>query len=278
MIKTYRQWIDNNFILKHPLHLHHQSTSRTLNSFVNKVIAPMFENFLRTYCSHIQKKDLTFPNLSITNHELEILDIPSEVQTLQTNYIYTIYTTPLNNHPFVVFGELNASFCHIIIPLGNRLGHIDINDVYPLIPYLTNIELEVMRQILIKCIVVRQKNMIYSPKYSIMNCGIINDCIRKINEIEHSTSITNEKKKQLIQATEVFYNDKIRVLLDRFFVILGSGEYNDALRFLKGEYNNYFEMNGLSSIFINSKELIGHLQIFINLFHLFHTLRDYKKV
>lgn len=284
MIKTYRQWIDNNLILKHPLNIK-INTRLSLENYIHTIIHPMFQTFLSNYCIFIQKKDTSYPNLSIINYEIDTLNInekphTNKKQSLKSSksnhYIYTAYTVPLNNHPFIVYGNINTSFCHIVIPLGNRLGHIDINDIYSLIPYFSKIELTIMREMLVKCIIIRQSNIIYNPKYSVMNCNIINECINKINEIENSLLITSEKKKELKLATETFYNDKIKILLDRFFFILGLGQYDDALKFLKGEYNRYFTMNGLSAIFINSKELIGHLQIFINLFHLYHTLRDYK--
>jgi hypothetical protein len=84
------------------------------------------------------------------------------------------------------------------------------------------------------------------------------------------------RKQALINETEQFFFDKIRLLLDHYFVILQEGRFDDAMKFLRGEYNRFFKNKGLTEIFINSKDLVGHLEIFIHLYKLYKLVRDYK--
>lgn len=251
---TPRQWIDTNLFIKLPLH----ATSSSL------VIDTYFNDFLQKYCINLQSIDPTFPLLLVEN------------VTTEKNY-KTYYTYPFNNHPFIIYQtpESNQQPYILVIPFGNRFGQVNINTLYPLLPYFTIIEKDALLQLLIKSIVVRQFNLVLHPKYSVMNCYIVNECIAKINNI-YMLDTSSDKKAALIDETERFFFNKIRLLLDHFFVILQESRFDDAMKFLRGEYNRFFVNKGLSEIFINSKELVGHLEIFIHLYKFLHTLRTFK--
>ncbi len=251
---TPRQWIDSNLFIK--VNLDTQKLS----------VVAYFKSFLLNYCSNLQTIDNTFPHLVLENSE-----------TLQTNGLVCniLYTYPFNNHPFMMFAPINTpSNYTIIIPLGNRVGQANINTLYPLISYITTTERHALFQLIIKSIVVRQKNLVMHPKYSVLNCYIINECINKVNDIIILRE-SDSKKQALIEETENFFFDKIRLLLDHYFIILQEGRFDDAMRFLRGEYNRFFKQKGLNEIFINSKDLIGHLEIFIHLYKLYKLVRDY---
>ena len=252
---TPRQWIDTNLFIKVGL-----DTSKTS-------IDTYFKTFLLRYCDNLQSIDPTFPLLVLENNEIVV------THGLQC---HVLYTYPFNNHPFMMFAPLKTPTDYtIVIPLGNRIGQANINTLYPLVPYLTTMERHALFQLIIKSIVIRQHNLVSHPKYSVLNCYIINECINKVNTI----ALMNEsmvRKQALINETEQFFFDKIRLLLDHYFVILQEGRFEDAMKFLKGEYNRFFKKQGLNEIFINSKDLIGHLEIFIHLYKLYMLVRDYK--
>jgi hypothetical protein len=252
---TPRQWIETNLFIK-------------VTIDPNKTnIDTYFKLFLIRYCQNLQAIDNTFPLLVLENSEIVV------THGLQCHILYTY---PFNNHPFMMFSPLKEPTDYtIVIPLGNRVGQSNINTLYPLIPYLTTIERNALFQLIIKSIVIRQQNLVTHPKYSVLNCYIINECINKVNAI----ALMNEsavRKEALINETEKFFFDKIRLLLDHYFVILQEGRFDDAMKFLRGEYNRFFKNKGLTEIFINSKDLVGHLEIFIHLYKLYKLVRDYK--
>ena len=253
---TPRQWIDTNLLIKVKLDA---TTPTAINNY--------FKTFLLRYSDSLKGHDNTFPLLVLENTE-----------TIQTNGLvcHIFYTYPFNNHPFMMFSSLKSPTDYTItIPLGNRVGQANINTLYPLIPYLTVTERNALFQLIIKSIVIRQKNLVMHPKYSVLNCYIINECVNEINRIVLSSESAS-KKHELVDKTENFFFDKIRLLLDHFFVILQEGRFDDAMKLLRGEYNRFFQKQGLTEIFINSKDLIGHLEIFIHLYKLYKLVRDYK--
>lgn len=263
---TPRQWIDTNLFIKVKLDAKVNSKSSIEN---------YFKTFLLRYCDNLKTIDDSFPLLVLDNTEI-----------IHTNGLqcYIFYTYPFNNHPFMMFSlslslagskESATTDYTIAIPLGNRVGQVNINTLYPLIPYLTVIERHALFQLIIKSIVVRQKNLVMHPKYSVLNCYIINECVNEINRIAISSE-SSSKKQVLIDQTEKFFFDKIRLLLDHFFSILQEGRFEDAMKLLRGEYNRFFRKQGLTEIFIDSKDLIGHLEIFIHLYKLYKLVRDYK--
>lgn len=253
-MKPYRSWIDSHFIIKVKLaHI----TDSTLDEY--------FNSFLKSYVDSLRLADPTLPPLVIEN-------IESQTNAGINYRIY--YTYPFNNHPFLIYWTKESTTIHLVISLGNRIGQINFNVVYPLIPSLTGIERRAIIMLVIKSIVVRQSNLMYHPKYSVLNCNIVAECNNKVNIIIAS-KLDDIKKHQMIAEINKFYLDKIKLLIDQYFIILQNKKFDDAMKFLKGEYNRFFISQGLTEIFIDSANLVGHLEIFIHLYKLLNTIHDW---
>jgi hypothetical protein len=254
------KWIHENLILSFPY---------SNNSKIDTALLDVkFNKFLKSYYTNLKRIDVEFPILTVDY---------IEEYTANNVYYRIYYTYPFNNHPFLIYIVKSDAIKEyaIVVPIGNRVGQVNLNVIIPLVPYFTPIERIAMIELTIRSIAIRQYNLITHPKYSILNCYIIGECIDKVGLINQSP-LSTDRKEKLINETEIFFINKIHILLDRFFVILNENKLDAATRFINGEYNRFFVNQGLSKIFINSKDLIGHLEIFIHLYRLLHMLKNYK--
>ena len=55
--------------------------------------------------------------------------------------------------------------------------------------------------------------------------------------------------------------------------LLGAREYDEAWEFLKGTRGQYAGKQRLNTFFKNTKSIIGHLEIFVSLYEIFHMAR-----
>ena len=60
-----------------------------------------------------------------------------ETVVQKPNFYIPIYTRPLYNHPFLVFGSLADNFFTILVPIGNNTGHLKIDTINNVAHYLT---------------------------------------------------------------------------------------------------------------------------------------------
>ena len=98
-------------------------------------------------------------------------------------------------------------------------------------------------------------------------------CVRKTSEI-YQMNISNKEKQDLLSEANLFYVDKGIKLISKYFSLLDDKEYNEAFLFLKGDKGKYFNKTRMNTFFRNNKQIVGHLQVFINLYKLYDKLRN----
>lgn len=250
-----RQFIENNiiFTFKHDKKLpENEKIKKTLETF---------SVFLKKYYELIQQHDQSFPTLKIKNTQL--IKKPN-----QTNMYYMfVYTMPYNNHPFIIYGNLFKKQYRIIIPFGDKLGQKNINNYENYIEDFKKNELIAILLLLNRTIHIRKENILNNPKFSLLNCDMITNCIKNVNEI-NKMRISGDNKQKKIAALKKYYKDKALTLLNTYFDLLKLDKVPEAKYLLEGKKNNskYNYKSRINTFFNNTKETQGHLKIFIPLY------------
>jgi len=97
-----------------------------------------------------------------------------------------------------------------------------------------------------------------------------------MNEIAKMRVSTVEKKK-LIVHYQVYYQEKAIKFIGKYFELLEGKEFNEAFLYLRGSRGKYFGKQRLNTFFKSSKQIVGHLQIFIHLYQVLHLLYEKKQ-
>lgn len=190
--------------------------------------------------------------------------------------IITIILTKSNtNHPYMVFSDMRTNIISFFIPFGNGNFQVEF-------PYLENSimnnELNKSEAYLLSLffqqnILVRKNTMLKIDQFSLLNCKNISNCVKKMNEIK-KMRINLIKKKELQNYYNQFYRDKAVKFLMKYFTLLDEQDYQEAFLFLRGERGKYRGRERLNTFFKNSKQIVGHLQIFISLYKYMFQLRN----
>ena len=78
---------------------------------------------------------------------------------------------------------------------------------------------------------------------------------------------------------KVYYEEKAIKFLQKYFTLLESRDYIEAFLFLKGKNSKYFGRQRLDTFFVDTKGIIGHLEIFVSIYEIMHDIIDrYKSV
>ena len=98
-------------------------------------------------------------------------------------------------------------------------------------------------------------------------------CVRETNKI-YKMRISNKEKDKLISKEKIKYMNKGVKLISKYFELLDSKDYKEAFQFLRVSKGKYFNHTRLNTFFKDNKQIIGHLQVFINLYKLYDKLRN----
>lgn len=200
------------------------------------------------------------------------------------NYIFIVsYTKTYTNHPYLTYAKITDSFITILIPFGKEYGQISFNDVFNIIDGIDDDKPTLMQYIAmyiltLKTINIRQSGILMSDRYKILRCGAISHCKDKMRQLAKTYNQTSKEYTELVEYYKNFYYEKGKDLLIKYFNALKDGDFNDAYAFLKGSggiKNKYFGRERLNTFFINTSDVIGHLQIFIPLYEILHELSAY---
>jgi hypothetical protein len=147
-------------------------------------------------------------------------------------------------------------------------------DVYQsVIPECNIAELEAIYLLLDKTIYIRKKGILDSRQFSLLDCSNISNCQKKMQEINKMQIGTTEKQ-ELKAQYENAYLHKALDFLKYYFDLLSSKEYDEAWEFLKGNRGKYQGRQRLNTFFKNTRSIIGHLEIFVSLYEIFHMARE----
>jgi hypothetical protein len=189
------------------------------------------------------------------------------------NYIYAVVLTKTNtNHPYMMFLDINKNFITFLIPFGKDYKQADMDLYANAIDEVNSIELEAIYLLLDKTIYIRKKGILESKQFSLLDCSNITNCQKKYHEID-KMSISLTQKQELKAFYKQQYLHKALDFLKYYFDLLDAREYDEAWEFLKGDDGKYQGRQRLNTFFKNTKNIIGHLEIFISLYELFNRTK-----
>ena len=216
------------------------------------------------------------------NNYIEVRECKLYTMSNLPTYIFTIiYTKTNTNHPYLLFYNLNDTTITFILPYGGEYNQIDKITYYNAILEANMVEATAILILLEKTIFIRKYAIIESNQFSLINCNNISNCVKKMNEIDTMNLSLESKDKLKIQYND-FYLHKALDFLKYYFTLLENNNLYDAQLFLKVDKNKHnnnqkyykYKKQRLDTFFNNTKQIIGHLEIFISLYELFHTTKN----
>ena len=208
-------------------------------------------------------------------------------------YFMIAYTLTHSNHPYLIYFNLDDKYVNVLIPIGKDYQQININEYIDIIQtininpinnktkkqYKYNINSPTILVLAIYSLldetIIMRKTGLVDSKYSILTCDSMTLCINKAREINKMKISENEKQK-LYKTIYDYYRKKGIELLQNYFKLLESKNYSEAYSFLKGglvKFDKYYGKTRLNNFFKNNKTIIGHLEIFISLYEIIHSVR-----
>lgn len=208
-------------------------------------------------------------------------------------YFMIAYTLTHSNHPYLIYFNLDDKYVNVLIPIGKDYQQININEYIDIIQtininpinnktkkqYKYNINSPTILVLAIYSLldetIIMRKTGLVDSKYSILTCDNMTLCINKATEINKMKISENEKQK-LYKTIYDYYRKKGIELLQNYFKLLESKNYSEAYSFLKGglvKFDKYYGKTRLNNFFKNNKTIIGHLEIFISLYEIIHSVR-----
>ena len=228
---------------------------------------------IKTYMSLKAQQFLQYHNKNLEYNE-------SQIYTLNFlyRYIFLVFLTKTNlNHPYLLYINLDDYVLNFLIPIGKEQKQADINDYSDAINISNVYDLSAIYILLDKTIYIR-KYATLNLKFNLLDCNNISNCIKKMHEINKKRISTNQKHELKIKYNEYYINKAIDIL-KKYFDMLENKDYEEAKLFLRGggtgaHYKSkYFGKVRLNTFFKNTKNIIGHLEIFIVMYQLLHQAR-----
>jgi len=243
---------------------------QTIQNVVSQIAgSDDFITKLKIYMTSRANQFITSHNKYLAFKEYEIYK-----SSVLPNYIYAIVITKTNlNHPYMMFLDINSKFITFLIPFGKDYKQADMDAYRNAIPECTTPELEAIYLLLDKTIYIRKKGIIDSRQFSLLDCAYISNCQKKIHEIDKMRVSTAEKQELKARYRDAYLH-KALDFLKYYFNLLGSREYDEAWEFLKGTKGRYQGRQRLNTFFKNTRSIIGHLEIFVSLYEIFHMARE----
>ena len=218
-----------------------------------------------------------FLNYYYNSNTLEYKESQIYTFSFLPNYIFLVFITKTNtNHPFLLYIDLNGNKLNFLIPIGKEKKQADILEYSESITNCNIYDLSAIYVLLDKTIYIR-KYATLNLKFNLLDCDNISNCIIKMRSIDKQKISSYQKNELKIKYNEYYLKKAIGVL-KKYFDILESKDYDEAYLFLKGSNNSryknkYFGKERLNTFFKNTKNIIGHLEIFIILYQLMHKAR-----
>lgn len=208
--------------------------------------------------------EVIYKSINLIFKKLIILKIDIDKNTPYKNIIYfTIYTAPERNHPIIAYCFLkNPENIILIRPIGKKRQYIDIDLFESFIKkksiskILSKEDIFALYLSVIKSIIIRKKELMFSKDHSLLNCYNIKGCMTQIKKTKNNT------EKQIVINK---FNDKVKILLISYFTHLENKNYDLAEKILgTSKYSN----SDVNIILRKKKKIRGHLEIFIYLYKL----------
>jgi hypothetical protein len=254
--------------------LRFKETTKIEKAIKNTYVVNGNDNYnekLKTYMTLKAIQFLQYHNKSLEYNE-------SQIYTLNflPRYIFLVFLTKTNvNHPYLFYINLDSNMLNFLIPLGKEKKQSDIDDYIDAINTSNTYDLSAIYILLDKTIYIRKYSTL-NLRFNLLDCNNITNCIKKMREIDKQKISTTQKYVLKTKYNEYYINKAIDIL-KKYFDILDKKDYDEAHLFLKGggfRYKSkYFGKERLNTFFKNTKNIIGHLEIFIVMYELLHQAR-----
>jgi hypothetical protein len=223
----------------------------------------------------VQAIKILFPNVTVSNYKFH--ESPAELRPRGVHFA-SVFTVPESNHPLVVFAMQKDTHIYIVRPYGRAEGHVDINTFESFadrryLNEMSTIEYYALFLLFEESMRIRKQEIIISDRYSLIDCNNIKQCRLKFDQITKANMSAAEKKKAYDYYNE-YYKKKAVVFLLKYFTLLEQQNYKEAFNFLRGKNSDYFGKQRLDTFFIDSKGIVGHLQIFITIYQFMYSIID----
>lgn len=179
------------------------------------------------------------------------------------------------NHPWVAACNINTNYFEVYRPFGRDLGQITIEQFKAILKdtNFTKAQYYGFYTLFNENMRVRKEEMIYNPRHSLIKCDNIKQCLLKKKAIEKSRKTPASKIAEL-EKYKAFYEKKSISFILKYFTMLDARDYEEAFAFLRMKNGKYYGKQRLDTFFVNTGEIIGHLQIFIEIYKLIYLVID----
>jgi hypothetical protein len=220
----------------------------------------LFTNFLKYY--HKINREIN-PSLTL----LTLKSYKKIESSDKKHFFIHVITVQENSHPFSIFGTYNDTIIYIMVPIGGKIGQYNLSKLN--IKILSNIQKFALFNLLKLTIKLREANI---NKYTIkhIHCANIKPCIQeKKKYLKNGIKLNNTDITKLNNK----YYKIISVLIKTFMGLLKTDEFTKATDFLLKDTKKNICLKNYFLNSTNSKELIGHLKIFIEIYKTIYLLR-----
>ena len=235
------------------------TNSKNKTQHREKVIK-IFEKFKIHYINEICKKTINI--LQTKNVKL--------IESINKKKFFIIVTTnPYQNHPFILYGDYADDEFKILIPLGHKVGQIDIKKIKKLLKHMNSFDKLALFHLLDNTLEIREKNIfvyteiLRNTPSSLFYCNNIIVCKDTIGKIQNMNIEYIDK----IRLSDSIYSKIKNIIvkhLTRYFELLKDNKYTEAREYLVFNFKK---------IYYDTKELTGHLFIFIEIYKLIDELK-----
>ena len=206
--------------------------------------------------------------IKIHNNKLAVKKYETDIHPKYPALLYiTFITSPNNNHPYILFCNMSTDIATLLIPYGGDYKQMPLNDIPKILNKCNYMEKYALYLSILKTTTYRKSAILENDQFNLIKCSNITNCIRKMKEI-NIMKISKKEKAELMREYEIYYYHKAVKFLTYYFTLLNEHNYIEAKQFLKGDTGKYKGKQRLNTFFTNSKSIIGHLQIFINLYEM----------
>ena len=202
------------------------------------------------------------------------------------NIMYiSLITAPNKNHPVVAYAHMGEPYIYMIRPFGKDKGQVGLDQFEDLLDAkyrdrLTPSEYYGLYLLFSESTRQRKLEMIFDDRHSLLKCSNIKPCQAKLKAIQMDPKLKTAAARQAMSAKwQEFYERQSIKMIETYFELLDEREYAVAYAFLKSKSGKPSKTGGkagprLDTFFVESKSIIGHLQIFISIYQFMYILVD----
>jgi hypothetical protein len=191
----------------------------------------------------------------------------------------SLITEPNGNHPVVAFASIYEPYIYMVRPYGKDTGQVSLDQFENLLDSkfkskVTLAEYYALYLLFSESVRQRKQEMLFHDKHSLLKCNNIKQCVTKQKQIMKAKKMPLAEKRRELQKFHSYYEKKSIRMIEKYFELLDNRQYAEAYAFLKIKNSKYFGKQRLDTFFVSTGAIIGHLQIFIDIYQFIYLLID----